>query len=114
MTEIFISRHLYNIRIKFIIICILNCLDYIMTNILLRTNLFYEGNIFMRNIMLDHYFGVFIKLFLPFALFTFVYLRMRRATVKQLKYSSNIINACLGFYVLIILSHCMWILLYLI
>lgn len=113
MSEVQKNKYLYDIKIKFILISILNFSDYILTKFLLNTKLFYEGNIFMKNIIDVNLLSIMIKLLLPCLLFTFIYFRISSANIKQLRYSSILINVCLVYYILINLSHCIWISLYL-
>jgi hypothetical protein len=110
MLDISKNKYLHNIKIKFILVYILNCSDFVTTKVLLNTGAFYEGNILMRNIITDNLLSVLIKLLLPCFLFLIIYLRMRAASDKQLKYSAIAINVCLIYYILINLTHLIWIL----
>jgi hypothetical protein len=112
MMDISKNKYLHNIKLKFILVYILNCSDFITTKFLLSTGAFYEGNILMRNIITDNLLSVLIKLLLPCFLFFIVYFRMRAASNKQLKYAAVAINISLIYYILINVTHLIWILWY--
>jgi hypothetical protein len=100
------------IKIKFIIIYILNVSDIIITLILLQTGAFIEGNFFMKGIVQRREVSYIIKLAIPLILLYIIYKRIKAATKKQLFISNVLINICLVFYVLINFSHLIWIILY--
>lgn len=113
MNDISQAKYLYNIKRKLMLVYILNFTDYIATKILLSTGLFFEGNFFMRNIISENFMSALIKLLLPLLLLTFIYIRIKTANIKQLKYSTIVITGCIIYYALINCTHLIWISIYL-
>jgi hypothetical protein len=110
----FLLRHnIETLKTKFIGIYLLNVLDIIFTLILLKTGIFVEANSIMRSVIGNEVLSVGIKTLVPLILLFIVFLRMQKATDKQLILSNIIINACLILYILIDIFHCVWCLLYL-
>lgn len=97
------------IRSKLIILYILNVTDIIFTLFLIDTGYFIEANSFMSGVVQSTTGSLLLKAVLPAALILFLYIRFKDAHYKQLKYSNYIINAALGLYVLINLSHVFWV-----
>lgn len=97
------------IKKKLIFLYILNVLDIIFTLALLSTGLFIEANIFMVDQVRDPIRSIILKVVLPAALLVFLYIRMQKATEKQLMQSNIIINIATGIYTLINLSHLVWV-----
>ena len=87
----------------------LNVSDIILTLILLRTGKFIEANGIMRQVIGNEALSIGIKILVPLFLFIIVYIRMHKATKQQLIISNQIINACLILYLLINISHFVWI-----
>ena len=104
---------LESLKIKFILIYLLNVTDIIFTLLLLRTGKFMEANGIMRNVIDNEVLSMAIKILVPLVLITIIYLRMKKASEKQLIISNRIINACLILYILINMSHLVWIFIYL-
>lgn len=102
------------IRIKLIWLYLLNVTDIIFTLFLLETGMFIEANFIMAPLVNNNpLLSLGIKLAIPLILLSFLFYRMKKATDKQLIYSNIIITGCLGFYVLVNLSHIFWCILYL-
>lgn len=93
---------------KFILIYILNVSDILFTLLLLNTGLFEEGNTFMKTITDSNILSIIIKIAVPMILLIFIYVRMQKATAKQLHISNIITTVCLAFYFLINISHLIW------
>jgi len=108
MKNILSNYKLESLRKKFIIIYLLNITDIIFTLLLLRTGKFIEINGIMRNIIDNEVLSIAIKIFVPLVLFLIIFIRMKKATEKQLIISSRIINACLILYIIINVSHVIW------
>lgn len=100
---------LESLRIKFIVIYLLNITDIIFTLTLLRTGKFIEANGIMRQVIGNEILSIGIKALVPLVLFSIIYIRMQKATQKQLILSNRIINFCLLLYFLINISHFVWI-----
>jgi hypothetical protein len=99
---------LENIKIKFIVLYVLNVTDIIFTLLLWNTGLFTEVNIIMAGILNNYMVSLLTKLGLPAALLSVVFVRMRRASEMQLKQSNYIILAVLVFYSFINILHILW------
>ena len=93
------------VKRKFQLIYILNVTDIIFTLVLLRTGMFFEGNIFMRPFVASEYASIMLKIGLPIILLYYVFKRMAKATQKQLISSNLFINFCLVLYTFINVSH---------
>jgi hypothetical protein len=100
------------IKIKFIIIYLLNVSDILFTLLLLQTGAFMEGNFFMRGLVKSEAFSLVVKLSIPMLLLYIIYKRIGAATEKQLAAGNTLINCCLAFYTLVNISHLVWIILY--
>jgi hypothetical protein len=107
------NYNLQFIKGKFIGIFILNVTDILFTLYLLSTGLFYEGNPVMSRVTENISASLFLKIVIPLTLIIYIYIRMKKATEKQLFYANIIINGCLGFYLMINLLHIVWIMMYL-
>lgn len=98
----------YYIRNKLLILYLLNVTDIIFTLILVNTGLFNEVNPVMVGIIQNTIIATIIKVILPAILLFYLYKRMKNATNKQLKFSNVAINIILTIYVLINISHLVW------
>ena len=106
----FIKNHsLESIKNKFILLYILNVTDFIFTILLLSTGFYMEANTLMARVLESPAASFALKLVLPAVLFMFVHYRMRKATSQQLKQSNFLINGATLLYVLINISHLVWI-----
>jgi hypothetical protein len=102
------------IRIKLMIIYLLNLSDIIFTIVLLDTGYYMEANYLMRNVVEDVALSFAIKGIVPFILITMLAVRIKKADDRQKKISNIVINGCLLYYGLINISHLLWSILYLI
>ena len=100
---------LKTIRLKLTAIYILNVLDIVFTLILIKTGLFVEGNYFMVKMINNSALALVVKVVVVGALLAILYKRIEKATLKQLAISNVIVNSCMGIYVLINLSHMVWV-----
>lgn len=96
---------LNNIRLKMLLVYLLNIIDIFFTLIFSNTGMFIELNPFMQNIITNQGLAILIKCVVPAILFTVIYFRMKKATPRQLAISAVIINAILIFYLAINLLH---------
>lgn len=96
------------IRKKLILIFILNVTDICFTLILLSTGAFSEGNPVMSTIVHNKSLSIMFKIFVPLVLLIYIYLRIKKATDRQLLISNIIINIGIVFYIVVNLSHMFW------
>lgn len=109
----FIRKYdLSNIKIKFIALYIFNVIDIVFTLALIKTGLFQEANIIMKNIIDNQVLSIIIKVIFPLFILVFVYIRMQKASANQLFKSNIIISICLVFYLLIFISHIVYTFIY--
>jgi len=99
---------LKNIKIKLLILYLLNVTDIIFTLLLLSTGLYREANIFMVKVVESIHASFILKIALPAALLMFIYVRMQTATDQQLKKSNLFINGVITIYTLVNISHIIW------
>lgn len=100
------------IRHKLVVLYLLNLADILLTELLLNTGYYMEANFLMRNVV-DNLFGVILtKFILPFLLLLIIYVRIEKATERQLHISNIIINLTVLLYVLINISHIIWTVMY--
>lgn len=102
------NYNLNSIKVKLILLYILNVLDISLTVLLLRTGFFVEANYFMHSIVTSPLRYILIKILLPAILLMFLFIRIKSATQHQLKKSNYCINIIIGVYVFIDLSHVLW------
>lgn len=101
-----------NLKNKLIILYLLNVTDLILTMFLLETGYFKELNIFMIKKLESIDASILYKVLLPGILLTVLYLRMKRATKKQLMRSNFLLNGIAMIYGFINISHLIWIFIY--
>ncbi|MBZ9636817.1 DUF5658 family protein [Clostridium sp. FP1] len=102
----FIKNYTFeNIKHKLLILYILNVTDIFFTLLLLSTGLFMEANRLMINVVQSTSASFILKIVLPALLLLYIYIRMKRATVTQLKQSNIILNIITGVYIIINISH---------
>lgn len=105
----FMIQSKYNIistiKTKFIMIYILNFTDIIFTFLLLNTGVFYEANPLMHSVIENPMKSLILKGVAPGLLLLLIYIRMRKASEKQLVQGNLVINLCLIFYILINICH---------
>lgn len=102
------NYNLNSIKVKLILLYILNVLDISLTVLLLRTGFFVEANYFMSSIVTSPLRYILIKILLPAILLICLFIRIKSATQHQLKKSNYCINIITGVYVFIDLSHVLW------
>ncbi|OOM76614.1 hypothetical protein CLOBL_34180 [Clostridium sp. BL-8] len=106
----FIKSHaLTNLRNKLLILYILNVTDIIFTFFLLNTGFYMEANALMSNTVKSYIASFFLKILLPAILFIILFFRMKKATDKQLMLSNIFITGAVILYILINISHIVWI-----
>ena len=110
----FIKDYSYNnLKRKFILLYILNVIDIVFTLFLLETGLFLEANIIMSSIVSSPIISVLLKVVAIGLMLAILYKRMAKANDRQLKIGSWIFNISIFIYVLINISHLLWVALYL-
>jgi|AGTN01.1.fsa_nt_gi hypothetical protein len=105
-------KNVDNIKVKLVAVYALNVTDILLTLALQSTGTFREGNPVMALFMGSTASALAVKLVLPGALLALLYLRLRGATLYQLKKSNLLICALLALYALINISHIVWSVLY--
>lgn len=109
----FMKNHtLESIKIKFIILYVLNVTDIIFTLLLWRTGLFTEVNVIMATLLHSYVVSLLIKLGLPAALLSILFVRINGASERQLKQANWAINGVTFLYLFINASHILWCYLY--
>ena len=98
-----------NIRIKFILLYVLNVVDIIFTISLLRTGYFAEVNLFMSKVVQSLPASILLKVILPVILLCYLYRRILTANAAQRRASNIGINVSLTIYSLVNLSHLVWV-----
>ena len=96
---------LKNLRVKLLILYILNIFDIIFTILLLNTGYFMEVNVFMARVVQNPIVCFTLKIMLAGFLLVILYKRMKNATEKQLKRSNVFINSILFIYSFINILH---------
>lgn len=107
-----VEKLLLNIKMKFIALIILNITDVLATLILINIGFCVEANIFMKNIIQAPLISIAVKTIIPAVLLYFLYHRLKLANEKQIRIAAVIINAGLGLYILINISHLVWLTMY--
>lgn len=108
MYDLLRKYDLKTVRVKLLIIYILNTLDIVFTLILFPTGLFTEKNIIMINIIKNPFYSIILKVFIVGIFIVLLCIRIKKATKQQLFYSNIIINCCLLCYLFIIFTHIIW------
>ncbi|GAA0857563.1 MULTISPECIES: DUF5658 family protein [Clostridium] len=108
----FIKANDYNnLKRKLFLLYFLNVSDIVLTLLLLKTGYFMEANSIMVDIVSSPLLSIFLKVFVVLMLILFLCRRMRHANSKQLFYSNIIICFAVLIYIVINLSHILWIIL---
>lgn len=98
-----------SIRLKFILLYVLNVADIIFTIALLRTGYFTEVNLLMSKVVKSIPVSILLKVILPGLLLYYLYRRLLTANSAQRKASNIGINISLTMYILVNLSHLVWV-----
>ena len=106
----FIKSHtLENIKHKLLILYVLNVTDILFTLMLISTGLFMEANIVLKKAVQSVPASILLKVVLPAVLLFYISLRIKDASVKQLKQSNIILTIITVGYALINISHLVYI-----
>lgn len=106
----FIKKYnIETIKKKFILLYLLNVTDIIFTVLLLQTGYFAEINILMAKAVESPVASVLLKIVLPAVLLFYIYNRIKKADISQLKASNIALNISLTIYTLVNLSHVVWV-----
>ena len=103
------NYELITIRKKLILLYLLNVADIIFTLALLQTGFFSEANIFMVNAVQSPFASILLKIILPAILLYYLYRRICQSDGSQMKVTNIGINISLFIYVLVNLTHLIWI-----
>lgn len=97
------------IKKKFILLYLLNVTDIIFTVLLLQTGYFAEVNLLMIKVLQNPVASILLKVILPAILLYVIYKRMCHSDVLQRKTANVAVNISLTIYVLVNLSHLVWV-----
>lgn len=93
------------IRLKLLVLYLLNVTDAILTYFLLKTGYFYEANFFLKNIAAHTPEFLSIKILVPGFLCILLSVRLRHATEKQIYLGNIPINIVMMIYILTNIFH---------
>ena len=99
------NSSLSSIRTKLKILYALNVSDIILTISLLKSNLYREANIIMKNVVTDTRLSIIFKVVLPLLLILYINSRIGDATEDQLHVANRYINLAIIFYMIINIMH---------
>lgn len=102
----FIKNYTFeSIKYKLLILYLLNVTDIFFTLILLSTGFYMEANFLMTKAVQSFFASFILKILLPAALLSYIYIRMKSASKKQLKQSNIIVNIATAIYASINILH---------
>lgn len=87
-------------------------MDIMFTLLLLSTGLFMEANILMSKAVNSFLTSFILKVVLPAVLLSYLFIRMKKASERQLKQSNILLSVATGFYVVINGFHLIYLLLF--
>ncbi len=102
------SCELTNIRKKLILLYLLNVTDILFTLGLLQTGFFSEVNIFMVHAVQSPLASFLLKILLPAGLLYYLYRKSCQSDGAGMKATNIGINISLSIYVLVNLTHLIW------
>ncbi len=111
MLQLAKSYEFSTLKLKLILIYLLNFLDLAFTLLLLQTGYMMEANPIMASVLHDPLLTISLKLLLPACLFFYMVIRLQCATLSRLKLSNYFIMGLMLFYSFINLLHLIWFLL---
>ena len=97
-----------NLKLKLILLYLLNLTDIIFTVFLLKTGVIIETNPLMAIILKSELYTFFIKGVLPALLFLYLYMRLKTASLHMVRLTNYCLLALLCFYLSINLLHLIW------
>ena len=100
--------HLPNLKLKLVLLYLLNISDIILTLILLNTGFIMEANPIMNYIIQSKTATILVKEVLPGLLFIYLYLRLKLASIKMIKVTNYGLILLIGFYFAINCLHLFW------
>ena len=105
----FIKQYqLPNLRLKLILLYLLNISDIILTLLLLETGIIMEANPIMSEVMESNLFTFIIKGVLPAILFIYLYVTLKTASIEMIRLTNYCLLSLLGFYLSINCLHLIW------
>lgn len=105
MYVILTAHSLNMIRLKIFAFYLLNVTDALLTYILLKTDLFYEANILLQEIVMDTPVFLSLKILVPGVMVFLLSIRLRHATDRQLKIGNIPVSIVVIFYALVNVLH---------
>ena len=108
MISILKQYTLADIKNKMILLYALNITDIVFTLLLCSTGYFIEANPIVAVVTGNTVLAVLVKCVVPASVLFFLYMRIRTATLIQLKRTNTFIVVLLFFYVFINISHIVW------
>lgn len=97
------------IKKKLIMLYILNVTDIIFTLLLLQTGYFSEVNFLMVNVVQYPVISLCLKIILPAILLSYLYCHIKISEKDAWRVSNIAINISLTIYILVNLSHIVWV-----
>lgn len=111
MSTFILTYDVKNIRIKLMLLYLLNVIDIICTLVLIHSGFYMEVNPIMVQVIHNQSASLILKVLLPALLLSYIALRINKATDHQLKISNLLINIITLVYIVINLLHFIWFLL---
>ena len=106
---VFIKNHSFeSLKRKLIMLYVLNLTDLLFTLLLLSTGYFMEANIFMVSTVASLPKSFLLKIIFPAVLLLYVFYRLQSANERQRKRTNILISGMTGVYLLINISHLLW------
>lgn len=105
MKQMVQKKGLLKIRIKFLVLYLLNVFDIVFTLVFLSTDNFIELNPFMKNIVSNSSLAISVKTIIPAILLGFLAIRIEKANEKQIKITNYITNIIVIIYTAINFMH---------
>ena len=99
---------LIHIKVRLILLYILNVSDILLTLLLIRTGFIVEANPLMASMIKNNFATFLVKGIIPALLFIYLYYRLQSATPKMIKLTNRCIFVLLGFYFIINCLHLLW------
>lgn len=100
--------HLPNLKLKLILLYLLNISDILLTLILLKTSLIVEANPIMAYVIQNKLAIILVKGVLPGLLFMYLYLGLKTASLTMTKITNYSLIILLSLYLIINCFHLTW------
>lgn len=96
------------IRYKLVLLYLLNITDLVFTLLLIKTGLFDEANLIVKELLRNPMLCFLVKGLVPGLLIALLIKRIKEASHSQLKVSNLLVNIMLAVYLIINLQHIVW------